>query len=58
MLPEFCAVKKLHNFRANMPVVHVSDFAAMGSSEAAVCTCSPGRCVGQLEGKCASDLAV
>lgn len=41
-----------------MPVVNVSDFAAMGSSEAAVCTCSPGRCVGQLEGKCASDLAV
>lgn len=58
MLPEFCAVKELPHFGAKMPVVADGDFAAMGLSQAAVCTCSLGRCVTQPEGKCASDLAV
>jgi len=57
MLPDFCAVKKLQNFPANMPVVSVGDLAAV-VSEAAICTCSPGRCVRQPEGERASDLAV
>lgn len=43
-------------FRANVVAAHVSDFVA--ASEAAVCTCSPEGCVSQLEGTCASELAM